>query len=90
MKTKQPWLAFVLSLLVCGFGQFYNGHLLKGGVQLLIPMVLLVEGVAFPTGVLAQVLPEKLKGVLLIVNWGWSIIDATLSAHKIKEEKGLL
>ena len=85
MKEKKPWLAFVLSLLVCGFGQFYNGHLLKGGVHLLIPMVLLVEGVAFPTGVLIWLLPEKLKGVLLIVNWGWSIIDATLSASKINK-----
>ena len=84
MKEKKPWLAFVLSLLVCGFGQFYNGHLLKGGVHLLVPMVLLVEGVAFPTGVLIRVLPDELHGVLLIVNWGWSIIDATLSAHKMK------
>ena len=90
MKKKNPWLAFVLSLLVCGFGQFYNRHFLKGGVQFLIPMVLLVEGVAFPTGVLIRLLPDELHGVLLIANWGWSIIDATLSAHKIEREKGLL
>ena len=89
MKKKKPWLAFVLSLFVCGFGQFYNGHLLKGGVYCLIPMVLLVEGVAFPIGALIWLLPEKLKGVLLIINWGWSIIDATLSAYKMKG-KGLL
>ena len=85
MKKKPPWLAFMLSLFVCGFGQFYNGHLLKGGVHFLIPTVLLVEGVACPTGVLIWLLPEKLKGVLLIVNWGWSIIDATLSASKINK-----
>lgn len=84
MKTKKPWLAFVFSLLVCGLGQFYNGHFLKGCVHFLVPMALLVEGVAFPTGALIWLLPAKLKGVLLIVNWGWSIIDATLSAHKMK------
>ena len=89
MKKKKPWLAFVLSLVVCGLGQFYNRHIFKGCVHFLIPMVLLVEGVAFPIGALIWLLPEKLKGVLLIVNWGWSIIDATLSAHKMKE-KGLL
>ena len=86
MKTKKPWLAFVLSLLVCGFGQFYNRHIFKGCVHFLIPMVLLVEGAAFPTGVLIRLLPDELHGVLLIVNWGWSIIDATLSAHKMKGE----
>ena len=34
VKKKEPWLAFALSLLMPGTGQFYNEHYTKGVVQL--------------------------------------------------------
>lgn len=36
MKKKKLWLAWLLSLFVCGLGRFYNGHILKGWVRFLI------------------------------------------------------
>ena len=33
VKKKEPWLAFVLSFLMPGTGQFYNEHYTKGVVQ---------------------------------------------------------
>ena len=41
-KNKNPVLALILSLLICGLGQTYNGQLFPKGVVYLIAMLVLV------------------------------------------------
>lgn len=57
---KNPVLAAVLSLIICGVGQFYNGDIKKGAVMLLGFLLLFV-----PTG-----------GIASLAIGIWSIIDA--------------
>ncbi|MBE8990050.1 zinc ribbon domain-containing protein [Nostoc sp. LEGE 12450] len=59
-QGKNPTLAAILSLLVPGIGQFYNGDVLKGIVML----------------VGAIVLSSTVWGYIYIAILGWSIIDA--------------
>lgn len=57
---KNPAVALLLSLLIAGGGQFYNGDIKKGALML----VLAIVG-AIATG-----------GVLTVAVWIWSLIDA--------------
>lgn len=38
-ENKTPWLALLLSGLVVGVGQFYNGDIKKGAVMLIVALV---------------------------------------------------
>lgn len=86
---KQPGLAFLLSFLITGAGQVYNGQYAKGGVQ-------------FAAGVVGGVLMIQTwedcwefdvdcgqwtaGAVLFVGSWVWSMIDAPLSASKINRQ----
>lgn len=79
MKTKkEPFLALILSLIVPGVGQFYNGDMNKGFIML---------GAA----VACMVLNFTIIGMILgipggIAVWIWSMYDAYKSAQKINTE----
>ena len=57
---KNPWVAVVLSLVIVGVGQFYNGDYKKGALMLIGGIIgLVISG-----------------GVITFGFWIWSMIDA--------------
>lgn len=88
LQEKNPWLAFVLSFVITGTGQFYNGENKKGVVMLAGAVtgfgmiVSQIENDAIPedNGVVTA-------GAILALGSGlWSMIDAPLSANRINRE----
>ena len=91
---RSPGVAFALSFLLPGAGQFYNGDFLKGGIQF---------GIASITAIIiwSEILQEasqpgthetdedKLLYSYLIfaANWVWSFVDAPISAKRINRER---
>lgn len=61
---KNPVLALVLSLVICGVGQFYNGDVKKGALML----------IGFILGIFIS------GGLISFGLWVWSMIDAYLVA----------
>lgn len=57
---KNPWVALVLSLVIVGVGQFYNGDYKKGALMLI-------------GGILGFALTG---GLVTLGFWIWSMIDA--------------
>src|SRR4051812_8104112 len=58
--AKNPWIAVVLSLVIVGVGQFYNGDYKKGALMLIGGIVgFAVSG-----------------GVITVGFWIWSMFDA--------------
>lgn len=78
---KSPALAFVLSFLVPGVGQYYNGEVAKGIIQeaaFVGGLVLYIQGVNDYDDTL-----QAIGGFDLMAAWIWSMIDAPLSANRI-------
>lgn len=88
VQEKNPWLAFLLSFVITGTGQFYNGENKKGGIML--------AGALTGAGmIVSQIEDDKIPedngvvttGALLLFGSGlWSVIDAPLSANRINRE----
>ena len=98
VKKKEPWLAFALSLVMPGTGQFYNEHYTKGAVQL--------GAVAAGAGLVYVGVQDNYRawdgpwmdpdqdnntralpgGILWAGFHLWSVIDAPLSAIRINEQ----
>jgi hypothetical protein len=86
VARKEPITSFLLSLLVPGGGQFYNGQLVKGCVML----------TAFAAGVGGSVELENegepglaAAGLCLTAGiWAYSMADAVISAERINAEHG--
>lgn len=72
---KSPGLAAVLSLVVPGVGQIYNGHLVKG---------LLLVFLALPIAWLS--LGILIGFVLVPVLYIWATIDAYRTAERINAD----
>ncbi len=95
---KSPGVAFLLSFLVAGGGQFYNGQYAKGGTML---------GINLVGGVAVYYAASKLYvdaygnthwdqqglftiGILaVLVNDIWSMVDAPMQAKAINQQLGL-
>lgn len=93
MKSrKEPALACVLSFLLPGLGQFYNGESGKGAIMLGAS----IFGVILMASAINDELwsgrnsDEKgaLGGMIFLGAWLWSLIDAPISASKINRENG--
>jgi len=69
VSLKNPALASVLSLLIVGLGQVYNGELAKGALM----FVLAILGAFFTFGIATI-------GILI-----WSMVDAYQSAQRFNE-----
>ena len=97
-KQKEPWLAFALSFVLPGTGQFYNDQYTKGALQL--GAVMAGAGLVF-VGVQDNykawdgpwIDPDQDNnrigvpgGILWACTHLWSIIDAPLSAIRINEQ----
>ena len=96
-KKKNPWLAFGLSALITGGGQFYNGQHNKGVAQLggvILGIGLMVSGIEddYETIYGDLVDPDDDDGKVafgLLLWFGsslWSMIDAPISANSINQQ----
>jgi len=75
-QPKNPALAAILSFLISGLGQIYNGEIGKGIVIIIVQVInafLTVLIIGFVTG---------------FAVWIWSIYDAYKTAEKINQEAG--
>ncbi len=68
---KSAGLAAVLSALINGLGQIYNGQILKGIIIIVVQMI---------NGALTAIL---IGWVLLPIVWVWAVYDAYRGAEKI-------
>lgn len=100
-EKKNPWLAFGLSALIPGGGQFYNGQHSKGVAQLggsILGLGFMLSGTA-DNQVLINVSVVRVDtdpddddgkavfGVLLFLGSSlWSMIDAPISANRINRQ----
>jgi TM2 domain-containing membrane protein YozV len=73
---KSAGLAAVLSALVNGLGQIYNGQILKGIIIIVIQLI---------NGALTAIL---IGWVPLILVWIWAVYDAYSNAEKINRRLG--
>ena len=96
-KKKNPWLAFGLSALITGGGQFYNGQYSKGVAQLggvILGFGLMLSGIEddYETigGDWIDPDDDDEKAVFgLLLAFGsslWSMIDAPISANSINRQ----
>ncbi len=74
---RNPILAAVLSLIVAGLGQIYNGQVLKGVVFIILQLI---------NGALTLVL---IGWVLMPIVGLWAVIDAYLTAKRNNEGYGV-
>src|SRR3990167_1187336 len=89
---KSPWVAFLLSYIIPGSGQIYNGEIIKGlvftgtfvlGAAIaLIPAIGATSGSDWPT---ASYIGAGIAGIAYV----WQLIDAPVSAGRINEENNL-
>ena len=97
VQKKNPVVSCILSILIPGVGQFYNGEPLKGVVQLggVIGGVILYNYGAttiFKSSglyITAESRNESLAGLGLVTLLGsyiWSIVDAPISANRINQQ----
>lgn len=90
---RNPGLAFILSFLLPGVGQLYNGQMLKGGIIIAVVILglLLSGGGDFFYNILAYLVnPTRVRGdqsgwqlmagVAALIAWFYAFIDAPLSA----------
>lgn len=74
MSPKSAGLAFVLSLLISGLGQIYNGQTAKGVVM--VVLYFLFWGLSI-----------LLVGIpLLLILWIYGMVDALRTAEKINRQ----
>ena len=89
IQEKNPWLAFLLSFVITGTGQFYNGENKKGVAMLAgaVTGVGLVVSQMDDDGNIPEDNGTVTAGALILVGSSlWSIIDAPLSANRINRE----
>ena len=97
IPKKNPWLAFGLSALVTGGGQFYNGQHNKGVAQLggvILGIGLMVSGIEDDYeniyGDLVDPDDDDGKVAFGLLLWFgsslWSMIDAPISANSINQQ----
>lgn len=96
VQKKDPWLAFYLSLLIPGGGQFYNGQHSKGVAQLggsILGIGLVVSALEDNYEIYGIIVdPDDddraaVSGLLLFFgSYLWSIIDAPISANRINQQ----
>ena len=89
---KSPWVAFLLSYIIPGGGQIYNGEIIKGlvftgtfvlGAAIaLIPAIGATSGSDWPT---SSYIGAGIAGIAYV----WQLIDAPVSAGRINEENNL-
>ena len=94
IKKKNPWVAFWLSTLISGGGQFYNGHNLKGVIQLggtILGIGLVIEGTDYDYDYRYDYYRQNdgqitIGALLWFGSSLWSMIDAPISVNRINKQ----
>ena len=89
---KSPWVAFLLSYIIPGSGQIYNGEIIKGlvftGTFVLGAVIALLPGIGATSG--SEWPTSSYIGVGIAgIAYVWQLIDAPISASRINEENNL-
>jgi hypothetical protein len=92
---KSPFAAFLLSFMVPGLGQYYNGHFVKGAIQQAffvggwIMISASIENDESGFSPFADHNPDLLWSGVIVTGgaWLWSTIDAPMAANKINKER---
>ena len=72
---KNPTVATILSVLITGLGQLYNGQILKGIMFLgMMAVALVLMSVSFGT-----------LFFLPLIVWIWCVVDANRSAKRVNQ-----
>jgi signal peptidase I len=85
-KPRKAWIAGLLSILMPGLGQIYNGQALKGLIIIAIPLLLL-----FPALTIFLIVNNVIiyLSILVILSFSFYIavfIDSILNAKKYRQE----
>ncbi len=94
-SRKEPAIAFGLAFFIPSAGQIYNGEYVKCGIYWGVSVVGMVMLSASIGDALFDENDDDIgalgtMGLVMILGaWGWSIIDAPLSASRINRENGL-
>jgi hypothetical protein len=94
-SRKEPALAFGLAFFIPSAGQIYNGEYAKCGIYWGVTVV----GMVMLSASIGDALFDEndddigalgtMGAVMILGAWGWSIVDAPLSASRINRENGL-
>ena len=86
-NSKSPWLAFILSAMLPGAGQLYNGDYVKAIIQpaLFAGGAFLASSICFDCSSTDQSAAGIGIGIALL-SYLWSIIDAPISASNYSDE----
>jgi TM2 domain-containing membrane protein YozV len=91
-SRKEPALACVMSILLPGLGQFYNGEAAKGAIMLgasVFGVVLMASAINDELWTSQDSDAKGTFGAMIFLGaWLWSVIDAPISASKINRENG--
>lgn len=83
-QVKDPWVAFISSMVIVGGGQVYNGQVGKGGILLTGGIVGL--GLAFSEADRPDSDKAMIGSGLFLGCFLWSVIDAPMTANRINRE----
>ena len=75
-QVKNPGLAAVLSFLISGLGQIYNGEIGKGILIIVVQII---------NGLLTLIIIGFITGAIV---WIWAIYDAYKTAERINASAG--
>ena len=86
-NSKSPWLAFILSAMLPGAGQLYNGDYVKAIIQpaLFAGGAYLASSICFDCSSTDQSAAGIGLGIA-VLSYLWSIIDALVSASNYNQE----
>ncbi len=102
VKKKEPWVSCILSCVIPGLGQMYNGEYAKGAIMgglwlgSIVGMVTAVNESYFDHDHLGYYRERDYSGLaaasllVFLGNGIWSIIDAPISSNKINRKNGAL
>jgi len=82
IKPRKAIVAFLLSVLVVGLGQLYNGQLKKA---LFFFFGILIYAIGINIFCIAYFWVYVVAFIILVILWLCAVIEATLTAHKSKE-----
>jgi hypothetical protein len=87
-KEKDPAIAFMMSLVIPGTGQYYNGQIIKGIIQegLILGSALYIIITASEFDAKPGDLPIIGASIVMFSSYLWSVIDAPFSANTINKK----
>ncbi len=86
-KSKEPWLAVVLSSIIAGIGQIYSGRVSKGIILITTQILLLSVSILTILDAKCDILITMGILFILVVIFIWNLFDAHQCVRKINSEE---